>query len=673
MKSLKRSSILFKVALLALVALVGNGVASSSHLLEVSLTDADVTFVAEQAGDWAAYSVTPAGDVNGDGFDDFLVGAPLYGSDPEDPTIPREGKAYLILGRPQGQWPAGLISLSQANASFLGCGERNMTGRKNYTAGDVNGDGYDDFLISGWKCDSGLEMQGKAYLFLGRPNIDWDQDFPVEQADASFLGEGEWDWASYYVCTAGDVNADGYDDFLITATRNDEAGLDSGQVYLILGRPEADWGMDYPLAQADASFLGEAEDDRLGRSAAGAGDVNGDGYDDFLIGSISSDDGGVDAGESYLFLGRAREADNWWGMDYSVAGAEASFIGEAAYDEVGRRVAGAGDVNGDEYDDLLLAASRNDQAGADAGKAYLILGGPAADWGTDYPLALADASFLGESNGDQAGRRVSGAGDVNHDGYSDFLIGAPHNARGGMGAGTAYLIYGRPAADWGRDFSLTQADVAYVGKAEVGRAGFEVSEGGDVDGDGIEDLLIGAYGGRNNTEVLGEAYVLLDGDAPLPLEFTPDAPLGRVGEWHSFTGDYWEPNGWRDIAEAQLVLDRQAGDLRGINVKYDASSNGLYLHEHASPGWVGPCAPGEAIVLSNGVVQLDCRRSSVSHHGPRRLQVTWNTRWILPLSGSRKLKAHLRAVDLSGNDSGFVESGTWSLVVNVVYVPLVMK
>ncbi len=167
------------------------------------------------------------------------------------------------------------------------------------------------------------------------------------------------------------MNGDGLDDFLVTSPQNDSAGMDSGQVYLVLGRSQAGWGTNYPLAQADASFVGEVEGDRAGRSATGVGDVNGDGFDDLLIGSITSEDGGLGAGESWLILGRA-VAD--WGMHYSLSQADASFLGETADDESGRRVAWAGDVNGDGLDDMIIGASRNEQAGAEAGKTYLILG-----------------------------------------------------------------------------------------------------------------------------------------------------------------------------------------------------------------------------------------------------------------------------------------------------------
>ncbi|MEJ2208448.1 MAG: integrin alpha [Anaerolineae bacterium] len=654
---------------IALVGLTAVGADSSAQsTITVSLAASDLTFLGEEAADWAGYGVGPAGDVNGDGLGDMIIGAPMAGNKDWSLDVPKgEGIAYLVLGRPHDQWPTDHINLADADASFIGCDVTSMTGRQNYTAGDVNGDGYDDILISGWKC--GINHQGKALLFLGRPNVDWGYHWPAEQADASFVGEFDWDHLSYYTATAGDVNGDGYDDFLIASTHNDEAGLNAGQVYLILGRATADWGLDYPITSADASFLAENVDDRLGRSAVGVGDTNGDGYDDFLIGAISSDDAADTAGEVYLILGRAA-AD--WGMDYPIAAADASWLGEAANDELGRRVAGAGDVNNDGLADFLMASSRNDQAGTDVGKTYLFLGRAQANWGLDAPVTTADATFLGDRPLEQSGRRVAGAGDVIGDGIDDFMIGAPHNNRVGIGAGAVYLMYGRQAGDWGFDYPLTQADVIYLAEEQGDRAGYDLTWLGDTNGDGIDDILISAYQGRQLQTVAGKAHVIYGttsgpgpGVPPEPILFVPDATEGVTRDWHLFSGVYEDLDGLGDMTQLSMILGLAPDDPQRLEVRYDVMANELYLLDDDGVSWLGPCTPGERTSLQTDVAVLACWRSRAIGNGATKLRLDVFARFWMLVDQPRVLNVYLQAVDAAGNDSGQVPFGTWTLLPKV--------
>jgi hypothetical protein len=300
----------------------------------------------------------------------------------------------------------------------------------------VNGDGYDDILIGAPMNDDGASGSGKAYLIFGKES-GWAMDTKLSQADATFLGEHANVRAGFSVSGAGDVNGDGFDDLLIAADQDDDAGTNYGQTYLILGKSTG-WTKGLNLSNADASFVGARPTGGDGMKVAGGGDVNGDGYDDILIGVGNDNEAYFDAGQTFLIFGKAAG----WSMDVGLSNVNASFQGQAASDRVGSSIAGAGDVNGDGYDDILIGAvGANHLSLAGPGRASLILGKPSG-WAMKTNVSTADESFVGSVSWDSVGASVSGNGDANGDGYDDILVGASRgDAATGFDSGLAYLIF----------------------------------------------------------------------------------------------------------------------------------------------------------------------------------------------------------------------------------------
>jgi len=175
-----------------------------------------------------------------------------------------------------------------------------------------------------------------------------------------------YDGAGYSVSTAGDVDGDGLSDILVGAVYYDEGGSNAGKAYLVLGSSLS--GASMNLSAADHAFIGEVDEDYAGCSVSTAGDVDGDGLSDVLVGADDNDDGGLNAGKAYLVLGSSLS-----GASMNLSAADHAFIGEDVGDATGVAVSTAGDVDGDGLSDVLVGADENDDGGSSAGKAYLLI------------------------------------------------------------------------------------------------------------------------------------------------------------------------------------------------------------------------------------------------------------------------------------------------------------
>ena len=230
------------------------------------------------ASDLAGSDVAFVGDVNKDGFGDLLIGAPE-----NNKGGLRAGAAYLIFG--SAKMPPLLTPLSKADVTFIGAKTKDEAGMKVTGVEDVNGDGFSDFIIAAPMENNGA---GKIYLFFGKEH-GWQAETKLDDADVIFAGEKWGDNAGFAIASAGDVNKDSLNDFVIGAPKNNNNMITGvGKAYLILGK-KSSWVKNNSLANADIIFEGEKSSDLFGSSVSGIGDVNKDGYDDIAIGAPSYD------------------------------------------------------------------------------------------------------------------------------------------------------------------------------------------------------------------------------------------------------------------------------------------------------------------------------------------------------------------------------------------------
>lgn len=407
-----------------------------------------------------------AGDVNGDGFDDVILSAYLYPS-----GALRTGRAWVYLGSASGlgHTPAwvtdGTLDLCYYGA---GCG----------TAGDVNGDGYDDFVLSAMR-----EGPGRAYLYLGSP-------MPLSTVPAwTADGDGPGSYFGNSIAAAGDVDGDGYADVLVGMLySNPEIG--EGRVVLYKGCADG-------LEDAPAwSVEGNNPDCNFGSETGTAGDVNGDGLSDVCIGA-----------RSYMLPDSSRV-----GRAFVYYGSRAGLPAEPTWFVDGEQVDGlfanvfttAGDVNGDGFSDLLVTEVRYSGAFEHCGRAAVYYGSG------DLPHESAGWAIDSNQAGAYFGFSVANAGDVNGDGFDDMLLGAPGYDNGQSNEGAAFLFLGHGAGpsilpDWWAESNQASA--------EFGRS---VAGAGDVNGDGYDDVLVGApsYDGTLSNEGAAFLWYGTPGGAP---------------------------------------------------------------------------------------------------------------------------------------------------------------
>lgn len=309
---------------------------TSGWEMRTDLSNADASFVGESSGNVSGFALAGVGDVNGDGFDDFIIGAPWNES---------RGQVYLILGKAEG-WQMR-TPLSQSDASFLGETTGSDAGWYVSGGGDYNGDGLSDILIGAPKWNQAL---GRAYLIFGK-ETGWAMRTNLNQADASFNGVETREEVGWSLADLGDVDGDGFGDFLLGAPGDQDIGSVADNSHLVYGKASG-WAKNTPVTQAAAKFVGEHPNDDSGWNVGPAGDVNGDGFNDFLIGAYRSSANGYRSGKAYLYLGGP---DRYSGL-YPLSIPHASFIGQNAGDIAGWSVNLLGDINGDGYDDFSVGS-----------------------------------------------------------------------------------------------------------------------------------------------------------------------------------------------------------------------------------------------------------------------------------------------------------------------------
>lgn len=415
-----------------------------------------------------------------------------------------------------------LSGIGTAHAGFVinGATDGDYSGFRVSGAGDVNGDGLADVIISApYATANGATYSGQCFVVFGKTTNTPVNLAVVRNGVGGFRIDGRpSDRLGRSISGLGDVNGDGLDDVYVGAVLGDPNGVsNAGQGYVVFGKNTGTPVNLSNVLNGTGGFVinGIAASDRFGGVGSGVGDFNGDGIGDLIIAGYNSQPNGYASGRACIVFGKSDGNPVNLATLNTTSDNGFSIEGLYSYDRLGIGLSGAGDVNGDGLSDIVIGSPNASPNGSSSGQSYVVFGktNTEAILLSNVRTGVGGFAINGAAASDYSGSVVHGAGDLNGDGLSDVLVAAPY---GENGLGTAYVVYGKTS---GSVVSLAQirsgiGGFAIIGSPAIDTFGGSLSAAGDVNGDGLSDLILGSPQADANGRNAGQGHVLFSPSQP---------------------------------------------------------------------------------------------------------------------------------------------------------------
>ncbi|MFH1533806.1 MAG: S-layer homology domain-containing protein [Nitrospirota bacterium] len=490
------------------------------------------------------------------------------------------------------------INSSTANGPTLAVSDTYVWSVANI--GDLNGDGVNDIAVGASGDDEGGTDRGAVHIHFMNTDGSIDSTVEINSSTANGPTLDDSDLYGWSIADIGDLNGDGVNDLAVGSRFDDDGGTNRGAVHIHFMNTDGSIDSSVEINSSTANGPTLTDDDRYGISIANIGDLNGDGMQDLAVGAYTDDDGGTNRGAVHIhFMNTDGTGAVLSTVEINDSTANGPTLNDSDY--YGTSIANIGDLNGDGTNDLAVCAYGDDEGGSGSGTTHIHF------MNTDGTGAVLSTVEINSSTtngptllaGDQYGESVANIGDLNGDGVEDLAVGANGDDEGGSGRGAVHISFMNTDGSVDSTVEINDSTANGPTLSDEDHYGTSAANIGDLNGDGVQDLAVGAYGDDEGGTDRGAFHIhFMALSADLSLAMLVDNSTPRTGDTVQY--DLTLTNNGPETATGIAVTNTLSSDT-----SYTGSSIGLGSYDGSTGVWtVNSLASGISarITIMAGVI-----------------------------------------------------------------------